>query len=163
MDGKEIAEKGIIGVIAGVLMYASGWVSNIWWTLIILMVLDYLTGVIGAIVTPGSGVWGTSLSSEIGWKGIVRKAGLVILTAVCMVADYVMVYLVDGAGFKFPLQGLVTIVVCCWLIGNELVSILENLGKMGVPYPKFLKGLFGKFKTGAEAAAVDEPGDGGDL
>ena len=43
MNTKEIASKHP-GVITGVLMYASGWVSNIWWILIILMGIDYLTG-----------------------------------------------------------------------------------------------------------------------
>ena len=43
--------------------------------------------------------------------------------------------------------------VCCWLIGNELISILENLGKMGVPFPGFLKKLFGKFKDTADTLA----------
>ena len=153
MNGKAIAAKGIVGVFAGVLMYASGWVGNVWWTLVILMGIDYLTGVIGAVVTPGNGVWGTSLSSDIGWKGIVRKAGILILTVVCMIVDYAMDTLSTGAGFAFPLQGMVTIFVCCWLIGNELISILENLGKMGVPFPQFLKKLFARFKAIPETAA----------
>lgn len=155
MNTKEIAAKGVAGVIAGVLMYAAGWVNNIWWTLIILMGIDYLTGVIGAILTPGSGLWGTTLSSEIGWKGIVRKGGILILTVVCMLVDYSVDQLSAGAGFQFPLQGMVTIAVCCWLIGNELLSILENLAKMGVPFPKFLKALFARFKSVPEEIAGD--------
>lgn len=146
MNPKEPSAKGILGVISGVLMYASGWVSNIWWTLIILMGIDYLTGVAAAVVN-------RCVSSEVGWKGIVRKAGILILTVVCMLVDYTMASLSSGIGFTFPLQGLVTIVVCCWLIGNELISILENLGRMGVPFPGFLKNLFGKFKDTADTLA----------
>jgi len=155
MNAKEIASKGILGVITGVLMYASGWVSNIWWTLIILMGIDYLTGVVAAVINQ-------CLSSEVGWKGIVRKAGVLILTVVCMLVDYAMESLGSGIGFSFPLQGMVTIVVCCWLIGNELISILENLGKMGVPFPGFLTKLFGRFKDTADTLAQDgqAPGDG---
>jgi toxin secretion/phage lysis holin len=148
MNTKEIAVKGIVGVITGVLMYASGWVSNIWWTLIILMGLDYLTGVIGAAVN-------RSLSSEVGWKGIVRKAGILILTVVCMLVDYAIDNLSSGIGFSFPLQGMVTILVCCWLIGNELLSILENLGKMGVPIPSFLSKLFSSFQKQVDDMTPD--------
>jgi len=146
MNTKEIASKGILGVITGVLMYASGWVSNIWWILIILMAIDYLTGVIAAVIN-------RCVSSEVGWKGIVRKAGILILTVVCMLVDYAVDSLSSGIGFHFPLQGMVTIVVCCWLIGNELISILENLGKMGVPFPAFLKKVFGRFKDTADSLA----------
>jgi toxin secretion/phage lysis holin len=153
-SGKVVAAKGIVGVATGVLLYASGWVGNIWWCLLILMGLDYLTGVIGAWVNK-------CLSSEVGWKGIVRKFGIIVLTAVCMLVDYAIASLSSGAGFTFPLQGMVTILVCCWLIGNELLSILENLGKMGVPFPGFLKKLFSRFQNAAETAAgADKPGEG---
>lgn len=153
MNTKELAAKGIVGVITGVLLYASGWVSNIWWTLIILMGIDYITGVIGAAVN-------RCLSSEVGWRGIVRKAGILILTVVCMLVDYVVVSLSDGIGFNFPLRGMVTILICCWLIGNELLSILENLGKMGVPIPAFLSKLFGTFQKQVDEM-VDKPGGDG--
>ena len=93
--------KGILGVITGVLMYASGWVSNIWWILIILMGIDYLTGVVAAVIN-------RCVSSEVGWKGIVRKAGILILTVVCMLVDYAVDNLSSGIGFHFPLQGMVT-------------------------------------------------------
>ena len=149
MNGKEVAAKGILGVVTGVLLYASGWVGNVWWCLLILMAIDYVTGVVAAAINK-------CLDSEIGWKGIVRKAGVIILTVVCMLVDYVAATLSNGAGFEFPLKGLVTIMVCCWLIGNELLSILENLGNMGVPFPAFLKKLFAKFKDTAENM-VDKP------
>jgi toxin secretion/phage lysis holin len=149
MNGKEVAAKGILGVVTGVLLYASGWVGNVWWCLLILMAIDYVTGVTGAAINK-------CLDSEVGWKGIVRKAGVIILTVVCMLVDYVAATLSNGAGFEFPLKGLVTIMVCCWLIGNELLSILENLGNMGVPFPAFLKKLFAKFKDTAENM-VDKP------
>ena len=154
MNGKEVAAKGILGVVTGVLLYASGWVGNVWWCLLILMAIDYVTGVTGAAINK-------CLDSEVGWKGIVRKIGIIILTAICMLVDYLIVTLSAGAGFVFPLQGMVTIVVCCWLIGNELLSVLENLGKMGVPLPGFLKSLFAKFKDVAETAAgeKDKPGE----
>jgi len=39
-----------------------------------------------------------------------------------------------------------------WLIGTEGMSIIENLGVIGVPIPKFLKPAFSKLKNQAEEA-----------
>ena len=47
------------------------------------------------------------------------------------------------------------ILVTVWLIINELISVLENLSRMGVPIPNFLKKIIDRLKN-----TVDEKGDG---
>ena len=46
------------------------------------------------------------------------------------------------------------VLVAVWLIINELISTLENLSRMGVPIPNFLKKIINRLKT-----TVDESGD----
>ena len=48
----------------------------------------------------------------------------------------------------------------CWLIINELISILENVAAIGGPVPEFLKALLGKLKTATEEKAGGEKHDG---
>ena len=84
--------------------------------LCVFMGLDYLTGVIGGIVHK-------NLSSEIGFKGILRKMVVLVILAVAVLVDS----LID--------QQILRDLVCYFYIANEGISILENAGKIGVPLP----------------------------
>lgn len=50
--------------------------------------------------------------------------------------------------------------VTIWLIINELISILENLGSIGVPLPKFLLTIIKKLKTTTENKVESEDENG---
>ena len=67
-----------------------------------------------------------NLSSKIGFKGIVKKVCYFLVVAIAGVADWLM-----------QTQYLITWFVMVFLISNEAISILENLSKIGVPFPKF--------------------------
>ena len=41
-------------------------------------------------------------------------------------------------------------IITVWLIINELISILENLGEMGVPLPSFLTSMIKTLKSKVE-------------
>lgn len=89
--------------------------------LAIAMVIDYITGMISA--------WhNTKLSSKKGIFGIIKKVGYLVLVIIGMVVDWSVMYWLASFG------ALVTF----WLIINELISILENLGAIGVQLPKLL-------------------------
>ena len=96
--------------------------------LVACMVVDYATGLIVAGVFKKSGKSTTgALDSKAGFKGLVKKC--VILVMVWMAA------MMDGAlGVEY-----IRTAVCLFYIANEGLSILENVGLMGVPYPAFLK------------------------
>lgn len=96
--------------------------------LLALITIDYATGVISAIIEK-------ELSSEVGGRGIAKKVGTLIIVAL---AHLIGTYL----GFE----------VRAWVIGyyiaNEGISIIENTGRMGVPYPPKLLEILKQLKKG---------------
>lgn len=92
--------------------------------LAIFMVVDYLSGVVVALVfknSPKSSTGG--LNSFVGFKGICKKLFMVAMVGVANLLDTVL-------GTEFVRTGLVLS-----LITNETVSIIENAGCMGITIP----------------------------
>ena len=96
-----------------------------------LMTVDYLTGVAAAYTQK-------SLSSARGIAGIFKKAGYIAAVFVGYCLDYCA--LSAGVNASFGLS------VTLWLIATELLSLTENLGKLGVPLPPFLLRALTVFK-----------------
>ena len=93
-------------------------------TLIIFMAIDYVTGLIVAGVFHNSPKTETgALASKAGLKGILRKGGMLLVVLVACRLD-----LMIGAH-------IIRDAVVIALISNEALSIVENLGLMGVPIP----------------------------
>lgn len=103
--------------------------------LVALVIVDYITGVIVAIFEK-------KLSSEIGGKGIAKK---VMIFALVYVAC-----LVDKATGSEVFRMLTILFYCA----NEGISVLENAGKLGVPYPKQLKDILIQLKQKNDSGAV---------
>ena len=99
--------------------------------LIGLMIADYITGVIVAAVCKNSNKSEDgSLSSKAGFYGLCRKCLILILVWAAAMADSLL-----GNSF-------VRTTVCMFFISNEGISVLENAGLMGVPFPEKLKSMF---------------------
>ena len=111
---------GIIGALIG------GWDSALT-TLVLFMVIDYITGLIVAGVFKNSAKTESgALSSDVGFRGICKKGVMLLVVMV---------------GYRVDLTMGTTIIkdaVVMAFIGNELISFTENLGLMGVPLPKAL-------------------------
>ena len=90
--------------------------------LCIMVVLDYVTGIL-------SGAYNGKLSSETGYKGIIKKIGIFVVVVVATCISRV-------ANIDF-----IRDVAIIFYISNEGISVLENLGKSGVKYPKKLKDI----------------------
>ena len=96
--------------------------------LVMFMVADYVTGMTVALVfhrsekTKNGGA-----SSEVGFKGIVKKACIFFLIAIAVKIDSV-----TGTNH-------IRSVTIFFFMGNEGLSVIENIGLMGVKYPAFLK------------------------
>jgi toxin secretion/phage lysis holin len=104
--------------------------------LVIIVVLDYITGLCKAIYKGGV----KALSSRKGFKGIFRKFGLFAIVALAhMIDEYVI-----GSG-----AGLRTAAIFLF-IANEGVSLLENAGDMGVPVPEKLLKILQQIKLSSE-------------
>lgn len=96
--------------------------------LVALMVVDYITGVLVAAVWHRSNKSATgALESRAGFKGLVKKCMILLLVWIGVLLD-------DALGETY-----IRTAVILFFIGNEGLSLLENLGLMGVPFPEFLK------------------------
>ncbi len=112
---------GIIG--ASVSKVFGGWDAALT-TLIIFMGLDYLTGVVVAGVFHKSNKSkGGGLKSTIGWQGICRKGVTLAIVLIACRLDLLL-----NTSY---IKDVVVIGFCT----NELISIVENAGLMGVPMP----------------------------
>lgn len=118
--------SGVACVGAAIASLLGGW-SGAMTTLVILMFIDYVTGIIVAGVfhaSPKSS--GGALSSAVGFKGICRKFVILLIVVVACRVDL----LLD--------TNIIRDATCIGFCANELVSITENAGLMGIPLPRKL-------------------------
>lgn len=112
-------------------------------TLIIFMVIDYITGIIVAAVfhksekTPDG-----TLESRVGWKGLCRKGVSLLVVLIACRLDLLM-----GTSF-------IRDTVVIGFVANETLSIIENAGLMGVPIPRVIVSAIHVLKERADAGAA---------
>ena len=113
-------------------------------TLLILMAADWITG---GLLLPA--VFGKSpkspngaLESRAGWKGLCRKGMTLFYILIAARLDRLL-------GMDYIRNA-----VCIGFIANELLSIVENAGLMGVPMPSMIKKAVDKLKDTAEKEAA---------
>ena len=141
MQNKEL-QIFISAVFAGLLYYL-GIVSIPIIMLIFAMVIDYITGMLAAS-------YNSELSSKKGIKGIVKKVGYLALVLASMIIDWLISQGLQQINVDFHYSVFFAVLVAVWLIINELISTLENLSRMGVPIPNFMKKLINRLKTTVE-------------
>ena len=117
--------------------------------LVAVMVIDYISGMTSAKRTG-------ELSSRLGVMGILKKVGYLALVAVGMVVDYLISSALIHVGIHIQINYCFAMIIIIWLIVNELISILENLGELGVPIPEFLRKSIKKIKDGVENKAGED-------
>ena len=118
--------SGVACAGAAIASLFGGWTGAMT-TLVILMFIDYVTGIIVAGVfhaSPKSS--GGALSSAVGFKGICRKFVILLIVVVACRVDLLM----D--------TNIIRDATCIGFCVNELVSITENAGLMGIPLPRKL-------------------------
>ena len=123
----------ILCVLGGFFGFLFGGLNGLMLALIALMIIDYATGVLLAIVNK-------DLSSKIGFKGIAKKVFMLSLIAVAHILDVNII----GKG------GIVMGSIQCFYIANEGISIVENASKLGVPLPKKLVEILKQLKNESE-------------
>ena len=124
--------KNIINIIAGTLLtgvtyFFGGW-DMAMQTLVLVMAMDYVTGICKAIKQK-------NLNSKTGLLGILKKFGYLVIVALAVVIDRL-------AGDI----GVVRTMVIYFFIANDGLSILENWGGIGLPLPKKLFELLEQLK-----------------
>ena len=106
--------------------FFGGWTAAMT-TLLIFMAIDYVSGLIVAGVFHNSTKTETgALESRAGLKGLCRKGAMLFFVLIASRLDLLL-----GAAY-------IKDMVCIAFILNELISIVENVGLMGVPIPKVI-------------------------
>ena len=111
---------GVVGsFIAGLF---GGWDTSLV-TLLLFMGIDYITGLAVAACGKSPKSDTGRLSSKIGWRGIAKKCVSLLLVLVAVRLDITL-----GTSY-------IRDAVCIAFVANELLSITENAGMLGVPLP----------------------------
>lgn len=110
------------------LIYLFGGFDVAMQSLLIAIVLDYISGLIKAYNNK-------VLSSKIGFRGIVKKLGILVLVMIAVVVDRI-----TGE------SGAIRTLIIYYFVANEGLSIIENLGEAGLPIPKILKNALKNLK-----------------
>ena len=134
-----------VGAVGGAISAAMGGWSQMLTALLIVMGADYLTGLIVAGVFHRSGKSADgSLESRAGFKGLCRKGAMLLVVLLAARLDLVMGtgFIRDGAALAF--------------LANELLSVVENVGLMGVPVPKVIAGAISVLQSRADGAGKSE-------
>ena len=116
-----------IGIVGSVIAsFFGGWDSGLI-TLVIFMAIDYVSGLIVAGVFHKSKKTKTgTLESNAGWKGLVKKCMTLLFVLIAYRLDIMIGtnYIRDAVVIGF--------------IANELISVIENAGLMGIPLPEVI-------------------------
>lgn len=124
------AVKSILAAICTMFGFVFGDLNGLMIALVALIVLDYISGVLAAVVEK-------KLSSEVGAKGIAKKIFMLLIVAVANIVD------INVIGEGHVLKS-VTVV---FYIANECISLIENAGRLGVPVPKKLLDVLEQLKN----------------
>ena len=127
-----------ITAIGGWIGYFVGGVDGLMTALLIFMVLDYITGLMCAVIDK-------KLSSAVGFKGICKKVLILMLVGVANVVDIHIV----GTG-----SALRSAVICFYL-SNEGLSLLENAAYIGLPIPDRMKNLLAQLHRREDKSNTD--------
>ena len=121
--------QAIFTAFGGWLGWFLGGCDGLIYALIAFVVIDYITGVMCAVVNK-------QLSSEVGFRGIFKKVLIFMLVSVGNIIDQQLI----GGG------SVLRTAVIFFYLSNEGISIIENAGNLGLPVPHKLKDILAQLK-----------------
>ncbi|MBD2846001.1 phage holin family protein [Paenibacillus sp. IB182496] len=113
---------GLWGLIGIIVAFAFGGWTEALTLLLAAMAVDYVTGVIAAVKE------GKGLNSMIGFWGLIRKGATMLIILIAHRVDLLL-----GSG-NVTMTGAIF-----FYLANELISITENCGRIGLPVPHRLR------------------------
>jgi toxin secretion/phage lysis holin len=147
-----ITVKAVLAAIGAFLSIRLGILYYVLGLLTMLMVVDFISGMAASkkesLEYPEDESKGWS--SKKGVHGIYKKLGYVLAIAVAMSVDWLIFNVTGDMGIKIPTATFFGLLTAIWFIINELLSILENAGRMGAPLPDFLRKAIAVLKAGVE-------------
>jgi toxin secretion/phage lysis holin len=123
----------IFTAVGGWLGWFLGGCDGLLYALIVFVVIDYVTGVMAAVVDH-------KLSSEVGFKGIFKKVLIFLLVGIGHILDTHVI----GSG------SVLRTAVIFFYLSNEGVSLIENAAHLGLPIPEKLKSVLEQLHDRAE-------------
>ncbi|NCC68073.1 MAG: holin [Clostridia bacterium] len=121
--------QAVFTALGGWLGWFLGGCDGLIYALIAFVVVDYITGVMCAVVNK-------QLSSEVGFRGIFKKVLIFMLVSVGNIIDQQLI----GGG------SVLRTAVIFFYLSNEGISIIENAGNLGLPIPQKLKDVLAQLK-----------------
>jgi toxin secretion/phage lysis holin len=121
----EIIFKVGLTSIGGSIGYLFGGWTGLLPILLVAMVIDQTSGLMASYVEG-------KLSSKVGFVGIMKKVMILCIIVVCNLVDQVFI-ISDIYSGNIVRDGAIV-----FYLGNELLSFVENAGRMGVPLPSQL-------------------------
>lgn len=112
--------NNIASVLLTTIIYLLGGMDIALKSLIIIMMIDYITGIASAI-------YNKKLSSKIGFKGIIKKFSYLCIVALSVVIDNLI-----------GQNGVIRTLVIYFFVANDGLSIIENMAEMDIKLPKKL-------------------------
>ena len=116
----KIAINNVFSVILTTIVYLLGGIDIALQSLLIVIVIDYLTGIASAI-------YNKELSSKMGFKGIIKKFSYLLVVALSVVIDNLL-----------GQSGLIRTLVIYFFVANDGLSIIENMAEMNIKLPQKL-------------------------
>lgn len=116
----KIAINNVFSVILTTIIYLLGGIDIALQSLLIVIVIDYLTGIASAI-------YNKELSSKMGFKGIIKKFSYLLVVALSVVIDNLL-----------GQSGLIRSLVIYFFVANDGLSIIENMVEMNIKLPQKL-------------------------
>ena len=129
----------VFAAVGGWLGWFLGGCDGLLYALVAFVAVDYVTGVLCAVAD-------RKLSSEVGFRGIAKKALIFLLVGMANVLDVQVI----GSG------SVLRTAVIFFYISNEGVSLLENAARLGLPVPEKLKDVLAQLHGRAEDGKGDE-------
>ena len=116
--------------------FLDGW-DNALEILLIIMTLDYVTGLASAFKKK-------AVSSSVGYTGLIKKASIFIIVILAAQMDRMV-----GDGSHLFRNG-----TSFFFSANDAISVLENIGQIGIKMPSFLKKTIVNLKDTYDSAPV---------
>lgn len=112
--------SNVLSVLFTTFVYLLGGFDVALQSLLIVIVIDYITGV-------SSAIYNKKLSSKVGLKGIIKKFCYLCIVALSVVIDNLL-----------GQSGMIRSLVIYFFVANDGLSIIENMADMNIKLPKKL-------------------------
>ena len=122
--------SNVISVILTFLIYFLGGLDIALKSLLIVIVIDYVTGILSAI-------YNKQINSKVGFKGILKKFSYLLIIALSVIVDNIL-----------GQSGTIRTLVIYFFVANDGISILENVAEMNIPLPPKLLETLEQLKEG---------------